>query len=398
MASRKAKITKRIVDAVPPGQTVWDTDIAGFAIRCQRQSKTYSLKTRIAGRQRWFTIGKHGAPWNPATARAEALSILAEIGQGKDPATKRDGASKEPDVQMLIERYLTEEIFSKKKPATQTQYEGCLRRLANPIIGKLKARHVSFADVAALHHKLRDHPYQANRTVAVLSAMFSWAELVGLRERGTNPAKGIRKFKEKQHDRFLSADELGNLGQAFEGLLKSKEINFFAIAAIRLLIFSGARKSEILSLQWEYIDFEGARLLLPDSKTGKKMVQLSAPALEVLSTIPRLAGNPHVIVGKNDGAHLVNLHKPWKRICAAAGIENVRVHDLRHSFASVAASGGATLQIVGKLLGHTQIATTERYSHLAEDPIKQANEEVGQKIAAMMRGKKAEIVQLKKGV
>lgn len=397
MASRKAKITKRIVDAVTPGQTVWDTDIAGFAIRCQRQSKTYSLKTRIAGRQRWFTIGKHGAPWNPTTARAEALSILAEIGQGKDPATKRDVASKEPDVQMLVERYLTEEIFSKKKPATQTQYEGCLRRLANPIIGKLKARHVSFADVAALHHKLRDHPYQANRTVAVLSAMFSWAELVGLRDRGTNPAKGIRKFREKQHDRFLSADELGNLGQTFEALLKSKEINFFAIAAIRLLIFSGARKSEILSLRWEYIDFEGARLLLPDSKTGKKMVQLSAPALEVLSTIPRLAGNPHVIVGKNDGAHLVNLHKPWKRICATAGIENVRVHDLRHSFASVAASGGATLQIVGKLLGHTQIATTERYSHLAEDPIKQANEEVGQKIAAMMRGKKAEIVQLKKG-
>ncbi len=395
MPSRKTRITKRIVDSMRPGELVWDTDIAGFAVRCQRQSKTYALKTRIAGRQRWFTIGRHGSPWTSDTARKEALTILAEIAKGKDPAAKRDAESKIPTIKKLVERYLDEEVDPKRKPSTAKLYRDYLERLVIPKIGTLKSDQTSFSDMAALHHKLRRTPYQANRVMAVVSAMFGWSEKVGIRERGTNPCVGLQKFKEKQRERFLSADELNKVGEAFESLLENKGINPYVVAAIRLLIFTGCRRDEILTLQWRHVDFDRAMLLLPDSKTGKKIIHLNAPAIEVLSNVKKIAGNPYVICGQKEGLRLVNLRKPWKRVCKLVGLDDVRIHDLRHSFASVAASGGASLQVVGKLLGHTQTATTERYSHLASDPIIAANEAIGQQIAAMMKGESAEIIPLK---
>ena len=160
----------------------------------------------------------------------------------------------------------------------------------------------------------------------------------------------------------------------------------FVIAAIRLLLFTGARLGEILGLRWNHVDFERACLRLPDSKTGQKVLYLSAPALEVLAGLPRLDGNPHVICGEREGAHLVNLEKPWRRLRARSGLDDVRLHDLRHSFASFGAAGGLSLPMIGKLLGHTQAATTERYAHLAADPIRAANEAIGERIAAVMKG------------
>ena len=148
------------------------------------------------------------------------------------------------------------------------------------------------------------------------------------------------------------------------------------------------------SLYVEHVDFERTMLLLPDSKTGAKAVYLSAPALDVLAKLPRLAGNPHVIAGEREGAALVNLQKPWRRIRAKAGLDGVRIHDLRHSFASVGAAGGLSLPMIGKLLGHTQAATTERYAHLAADPVRAANEAIGERIAAMMKGGGADVVRL----
>ena len=161
----------------------------------------------------------------------------------------------------------------------------------------------------------------------------------------------------------------------------------YVVAAVRLLIFTGARLSEILELQWDHVDIERAMLLLPDSKTGKKAIYLNAPALEVLTVLPRLEGNPFVIVGQKDGSHRVNLQKPWRAIRKRAKLDDVRLHDLRHSFASIAAAGGASLFMIGKLLGHTQSATTERYAHLAADPLRAANEAIGQRIIAAMKPK-----------
>ena len=182
----------------------------------------------------------------------------------------------------------------------------------------------------------------------------------------------------------MSNDELAHLGEVLTEAEHTGTELPSAIAAIRLLLFSGCRRSEILTLQWEHVDFERQCLRLQESKTGAKTVYLSPPALEVLTGTERQEGNPYVIRGAKPGAHLVNLTKPWMRIRARAGLDDVRLHDLRHSFASVAVAGGLSLPLIGALLGHTQPQTTARYAHLAADPLRQATDLVGRRIAAAM--------------
>ena len=187
-------------------------------------------------------------------------------------------------------------------------------------------------------------------------------------------------------ERFLSNEELARLGDVLAEAERTRTDNPSAIAAIRLLLFTGCRRSEILTLKWEHVDFEGQCLRIPESKTGSKTVYLSPPALEVLAGIDREERGPYVITGAKPGSHLVNLTKPWQRIRKKAELEGVRIHDLRHSFASMAVAGGLSLPVIGALLGHTQPATTHRYAHLAADPLKQAANLTGNRIAAAMAG------------
>ena len=190
---------------------------------------------------------------------------------------------------------------------------------------------------------------------------------------------------------------MARLGEALSAAESERTATPWTIAAIRLLVLTGARLSEILTLRWEFVDFERGLLLLPDSKTGRKAITLNAPALKVLAKIPRLPDNPFVICGERRGAHLVNLEKPWRRIRAAAGLEGVRLHDLRHTFASVAAAGGASLPLIGNLLGHSQPGTTARYAHLSADPVRQVSEDTGRRIAqAMNPVTSAEIIPITK--
>jgi integrase len=191
--------------------------------------------------------------------------------------------------------------------------------------------------------------------------MFTLAERWGLRPDGSNPCRHVEKFAEKKRERMLSADELTRLGDA----LASYDGSPYVVAAVKLMVFTGARLGEVLGLLWEWIDFERGEARLPDSKTGAKTLHLPPPALAVLAGLPRIDSNPHVIVGAKEGAALVNLEKPWRAIRAVAGLGDVRLHDLRHAFASVAASSGMGLPIIGKMLGHTQAATTARNAHLA---------------------------------
>lgn len=383
-SSIKARISKRVVDGLKPGNLVWDIDINGFGVRCQKAAKVYVLKTRVAGRQRWFTIGKHGSPWTPEKARREALSLLGAIADGEDPAKDRGARQKQFTVTDLAARFVHEHVDAKRKASTAKDYRSILRRIVLPALGNMDISSVARGDVAKLHHSLKATPYQANRTLALLSKMFNWAERHDYRPDASNPCRHIEKFRERSRDRFLSEEELARLAQTLEDAETNGQKSPHVLAAIRLLLFTGARLSEILSLRWEYIDIDRSMILLPDSKTGKKAIYLSTPALEVLADVPRLEDNPHVIVGLKPGAHLVNLQKPWRAIRGRAGLEDVRLHDLRHSFASFAAAGGSSLPVIGKLLGHTQAATTERYAHLAADPLRNANEEVGQRIAATM--------------
>ena len=240
------------------------------------------------------------------------------------------------------------------------------------------------ADVARLHHEFRDTPYQSNRNLEIVSKMFNLAEMWGLRPDGSNPCRHVKKYKEEKRERYLSADELARLGEVLrqceqEGIESASEINL-----IRLLVFTGCRLSEIQTLKWDYVDLENGVLRLPDSKTGAKIVHIGGAAARILSGIERLDDNPWVIPGKYANTHLQEPQRPWRRIRARAGLDDVRIHDLRHTFASVAVSGGQGLPMIGKMLGHTQVQTTARYAHLATDPIKQATADVSASIEAAL--------------
>ena len=235
---------------------------------------------------------------------------------------------------------------------------------------------ITRADVAKFHHDLRHIPYQANRCLEVVSKMFGLAEMWGLRPDGSNPRKHIRKYPEEKRERFLSAAELRRIGEVLREMESERVELPSAILAARLLILTGCRLGEIMTLKWDYIDFDERALRLPDSKTGKKVVHLGTPAVEYLHHAQRIEGNPWVITGTLTGKPLSDLQPFWQRVRARAGVKDVRIHDLRHTFASTAVASGQGLPMIGKLLGHTQVQTTARYAHLAAEPVKIAADAV----------------------
>jgi integrase len=282
------------------------------------------------------------------------------------------------------------------KPGTLANYRGIIQNHVGPHLGRFKLDQLSCSEVAKLHRHLRGTPRAANHVLDCLGSLYKQARLHRIVPQDFDPCSGLKRFAIRKRERFLSSDELLRLGDVLSSPEVVESESPYVIAAVRLLLLTGCRRGEILTLKWEYVDFELGLLLLPDSKTGKRTVHLSAPAKEVLTGLFRVEGNPYVIVGERDGWHWVNLQKPWARLRKKAGLEGVRIHDLRHSYASVAATGGASLLYIGKLLGHTQPQTTARYAHLANDPVKQVNDEVGRQIAGAMSGHKAKVVNLHK--
>jgi integrase len=396
-----ANITKRAVDAARARKAdsyLWDRELHGFGLKVTPAgSKVYLVQYQLGGRKgrtRRVTIGRHGEI-TPTFARAEAKRLLGEIATGRDPAAERDKARADKSLAVVLDQFMAEHVRPKLKASTAREYERTARLYIAPHLGRRPIGELTRQDIARLHHDMRAKPYQANRTRALLSKFFNWAEKHGLRPDGSNPCRYVEKYREGRRERFLSQTELGRLGDALREAEADKSATVWTIAAIRLLTFTGARRNEILTLRWEHVSEEHKSLLLPDSKTGPKAIHLNAPALALLQSIPRLEGNPYVICGEKAGQHLLNLEKPWRRIRKAAKLDDVRLHDLRHSFASVAASGGQSLVVIGKMLGHSQPATTARYAHLADDPVKAASDAVGRHIAAAMdRGKSGEVVAL----
>jgi len=256
-----------------------------------------------------------------------------------------------------------------------------ISRFILPRLGKMKVAEVQRADVAAMHHAQRATPYQANRTLEVLKKAFNLAEKWGLRPDGTNPCRHVEKFKERKRERLLTPDELSRLGQALDEIEKSGSEMAGMIALVRLLVMTGCRLGEIQNLRWQDVDLEAGCLRLPDSKTGAKVVPLGAPAVAMLEALPRHPFNDHVCPGLKAGAPLVGIHRAWYRIRERAGLPNLRLHDLRHGWASLAASQGLSLPIIGAILGHSQPGTTNRYAHFLQEPLKQAADLVAGKIA-----------------
>jgi integrase len=385
----EARITKRVVDALMtkgPDVVLWDTGLKGFGVRCRSSgAKHYVLKTRIGGRQRWLTIGRHGSPWTPELARDEALRLLGLKVAGKDPAAERDHQKGVITVAELGSRFLTDYVAHHCKCSTAYEYKRSVEFFINSALGQYRISDVLRADVAKFHHDLRDRPYQANRALGVLSKMLNLAEEWGLRPDGSNPCRHVKKYHEEKRERYLTRDELQRLGAALADADRNKTETPFALGAIGLLILTGARLTEILTLRWDYVDLENAVLRLPDSKTGPKLIYLNDAAIKLLRTIPKMASNPFVITGGKPGARLMNLQKPWLRIRTAAVLNDVRIHDLRHTFASFGAGAGLSLPQIGRLLGHTQPATTARYAHLAADPVRLASNQIGVLISTAMR-------------
>jgi len=370
------KLTKRRIDAMPvtmKGDSyLWDSEVVGFGVRARPSGvKSYILQYRtLQGRSRRMTIGRHGSI-TAEQARKGARRLLGEVAAGSDPLEERRLFRAAPTVAELAERYIREHAIPHKKPRSVEEDQRNLRLHVLPALGRRRVIDVTRADAQRLHRSMATTPGAANRVAALMSKMLNLAEAWGLRGDGTNPYRHIKKYPEKKRERFLSDLELRRLGRALDEA-EHREVEFAsAIAAVRLLLLTGMRLGEVLTLRWDYFDTDRGVLWLPDSKTGPKMVVLGTPAVALLSSLLP-SDSPWVFPGRSSSAHLVNLEKPWRRIRASASLEDVRLHDLRHTFASAGVAEHQGLPIIGALLGHRTAETTKRYAHLYTDPAKTA--------------------------
>lgn len=409
----QGKITKRAVDGLAPDggtETVlWDTEVKGFGVRARAAGgKSYILHYRAgAGRGaalRKLTIGKHGSPWTPEMARAEAKRLLAEVAADRDPATARQEERNALNFGELIDLYLIEGA-GHKKASTLKADRGRIEHHLRPLLGKLRADRIGRTEIERMRNAVaagktaekvgsgdKRRPGSvaiggkgaAAQGVALVSSIYAFA--IGRGLCGDNPARGVKKAPVRKVERFLSEAEIARLAETLDAEAQHSG-NPFPPAAIKLLLLTGCRKGEIANLRWDHVDFERECLRLPDSKTGAKVVYLNAPARALLRELPRMADSGRVIPGMRANGAGPAIDKVWSRVRNEAGLSDVRLHDLRHSFASVGAASGLSLPIIGALLGHKHATTTARYAHLSADPLRAANDAVGARIAAAMSRK-----------
>jgi integrase len=401
------RITKTRVDTLPTSSVLWDADVRGFGVRRQRRDAVYVLKFRANGKQRLYTIGLHGSPWTVENARIEARRLLGEVAKGADPSLLRARMKAAPTLETFAKRYLAEVSDAHKKPTTARGERLILTRHILPLLGTRKIAEIDRSDVARLHAQMKETPILANRAIALLSHMLNHAVDKGERADGPNPCRKVKKYREHARERFLSEAELASLGAAIEEAETSGiqwhpnpnkkvkhapeewnrriKIDAYSAAALRLLLFTGARLREVLHLKWENVDLDRGILFLPDSKTGKKTIVLNAPALELLNGLERIG--TYVIAGEKLTKPRADLKRPWALVRRRAGLDGLRIHDLRHTYASFGAAGGLGLPIIGKLLGHARANTTQRYAHLDNDPLRKAADAIGGRIAAALQRK-----------
>ena len=383
MPKRSAlRITKRTVDAltVDTKDTLfWDRDLAGFGVRVHATGrKLYVVQSRGPTGLKRATLGRHDELATDET-RKLAAAVIDRIKRGEDPMS----APPEPELNVagLAERFMCVHVKVNCKPSTAATYRGHLDCHILPALGEMALGAVGRGEVAALHHRLRDTPPTANAVVRTISTMFHLAEAWELVPPGRNPCRSVRRYKQRSLERFMTPDEYRRLGR----VLKEAEANGSvwppAIAAIRLLVITGCRHSEIVSLRWDDVDRTAGELRLRDAKADPRMVPLTEPVSAVLAGIRREPGNPWVIVGRKPGTRLSSLRNYWHSIREKAGLDDMRLHDCRHSYASRTLALGEGLPTIGKLLGHRKIATTARYEHLARDSVITSASRIAQCIA-----------------
>lgn len=412
---RKALSTIK-AEQVEGRQVYYDDELAGFALRVEPSGRmTYFIEYRPGAGGRGVLKKRHNlgtaAELTPEGARKRASELLAIVRLGGDPAADKKLERAIPTMKEFAKRFLEEEVETKLKPGTLRNYKSYVSKYIEPALGTSKLDKIQSDEIARLHRRIgKQRSTVANRVIECIGSIYRYAAMCGFVPKGHNPASGISAFREAARERFLSAAEMAKLGETLalaetDGLpWKASEskhvpkvkqatvIDRHAVAAIRLLILTGLRLREVLHLRWDDVDFERGVALLADTKTGRRYAVLTAPALVILKGLDRLG--EYVITGAEKDKPRSDLNRPWRAVRAHAGLDDVRIHDLRHTNASVAASGGVPLAIVGKLLGHNQASTTQRYAHLADDPVRAAADTVGNRIAAALSGSAAEVKRL----
>ncbi|PZU11512.1 site-specific integrase [Sphingomonas sp.] len=388
----KAKLTVRSVEAMKAEAKdviLWDSELAGFGCKLTPAGKrSYFLYYRTKdGQQRRPTIGAHG-PLKPESARTIARAWLAEVAQGRDPSLTRALDKAAPTFDALCDRYLSDHADVRKKASSAEGDRRLIRLHLRPALGPKKVAAITRGDIQSLHHRLRGTPYEANRVRALASKMFSLSERWGMRPDGSNPATNIDRYKEEKRERYLTGAEVARLWQELNSDAAAAKVSASAIAAIKMLMLTGRRLNEVLGMKWAWVDLEAKLLKLPDTKGGRLTVSLGDAAAALLADLKAQAGNhPYVIPGAIEDKPLVNLQKPWRVVRALADLNDVRIHDLRHTFASVGAGMGMSLHMLGRLLGHTQAATTSRYAHLAQSPVQAAADAIGVELMRLTTGR-----------
>ncbi len=402
----KSKITKRTVDNAQPKNKIdfiWDTEVKGFGLKILTSGrKVYILQFRPNNddKTQRYTIGVHGSPWTPDSARCQAIKLLGRVKSGEDIRTDKK-KEKCYCVRDLCNLYLVQGTRHKKQSTIDLD-ESRIRSHVTPLLGNKQIGKVTTADLEGFMSDIaegktfkdnktglrsrtiiRGGEGAANRTLEMLSAIFEFGIKNELLSK--NPCKHIKKFKTAPKQRFLNEEEIHLLGKALQKA-EIDGINLYAINIIKLLLFTGCRKGEILSLKWNYIDFENRIINLPDSKTGAKPVFLGDTAVELLANLPRQADSQYVFPNQNGNGPYGGLKTAWTKIRASCDLNDVRIHDLRHTFASIGVQHGKGYELVGKLLGHKKIESTKVYAHFGADHINCASDEIGNYINQALTG------------
>ena len=428
MEERKANLTKRTLDALKPAALdyqIWDTKVRGLGVRVYPSgTRGFVLQYRnAAGRTRKIALGRYGI-LTVDKAREKATRLLAAILDGRDPSQDKRENRHAKTVGELADLYLREGSVEKpnKKLSSWETDRSNIERHIRPLLGTRLARGLTKTDVARFQSDVaagktakdektgprgraivRGGMGIASRALSVLSAMMTFGKGRGIVT--DNPTNGVEPFRGRKKERFLTETEVGLLGEALVEMERDGSLPWVATAAIKLLLLSGARRGEILGLRWEEVDLDRGCLRLKDSKTGAKVIRLAAAALSLLAALPR--SSRWVLPAAKGSGHYVGLPKHWDTVRARAnaiaveqaerdgrslaGVPNfddVRLHDLRHSFASFAVQSGGSLFLVGKVLGHKQSRTTERYAHASDEPLLATAELAAQRIAHALGGPK----------
>lgn len=386
------KLNKTTVDAAKAAEKpyiIFDRELAGYGLKVTpKGKKIFIYQYRLKGTQKTkrITIGQYldfvesdgkNIRLTVHSARDIAEILRGKVKSGLDPKVETRKVKEGVLTSHLLDQFISQYVKVKLKPTTQYGYKSYIENVIRPEFGMKAVTDISRTDIARLHNRNANQPCRANHIYATLSRFLSWCEDLGYIREGSNPCAKVKKYKIKGKERYLKPDENERLSHVIQNAIADGKESIYAMSALQLLRFTGARRNEILGLRWDWVDLENGIINLPDSKTGRKRIVINSAAKKVFEKIPKVAGNPFVIVGKKNGQHLVNIQKPWSRIRRLAGLEDVRVHDLRHTFASFAVANGKSLHVVGMLLGHKQSSTTYRYAHLADETLKEASEDVG---------------------